>query len=63
MKSLSEPKHGFWRDLARKAKVILDDDNAFETPGRMSRQMSDTETRSQVRIMIQGCIGMMVYRI
>ncbi|XP_028085005.1 uncharacterized protein LOC114286131 isoform X2 [Camellia sinensis] len=50
MKSLSEPKHGFWGVLARKAKAILDDDNAAqqsETPGRMRPQMSGTETRGQ----------------
>uniref|UniRef100_A0A5B6ZA88 Uncharacterized protein n=1 Tax=Davidia involucrata TaxID=16924 RepID=A0A5B6ZA88_DAVIN len=50
MKNLSEPKHGFWGVLARKAKAILDDDNAaqqFETPGRTRLQMSDTTTKDQ----------------
>ncbi|KAF5930674.1 hypothetical protein HYC85_031547 [Camellia sinensis] len=50
VKSLSEPKHGFWGGLARKAKAIIEDDNAaqqFETPGRTRLQMSDTATRGQ----------------
>ncbi|KAF7152479.1 hypothetical protein RHSIM_Rhsim01G0244600 [Rhododendron simsii] len=52
MKNLSEPKHGFWGGLARKAKAIIDDDNdtqQSETPGRTRPQMSGTETRSQYR--------------
>ncbi|KAE9463659.1 hypothetical protein C3L33_04431, partial [Rhododendron williamsianum] len=50
MKNLSEPKHGFWGGLARKAKAIIDDDNdaqQSEKPGRTRPQMSGTETRSQ----------------
>ncbi|KAI7984289.1 hypothetical protein LOK49_LG15G01045 [Camellia lanceoleosa] len=50
VKSLSEPKHGFWGGLARKAKAIIEDDNAaqqFETPGRTRLQMSDTATTGQ----------------
>ncbi|KAA8543623.1 hypothetical protein F0562_021631 [Nyssa sinensis] len=50
MKNLSEPKHGFWGVLARKAKAMLDDDNAaqqFETPGRTRLQTSDTTTKGQ----------------
>ncbi|KAI8574131.1 hypothetical protein RHMOL_Rhmol01G0330600 [Rhododendron molle] len=50
MKNLSEPKHGFWGGLARKAKAIIDDDNdakQSETPGRTRPQTSGTETRSQ----------------
>ncbi|XP_052186777.1 uncharacterized protein LOC127797706 [Diospyros lotus] len=50
MKSLSEPKHGFWGGLARKAKAIIDNDDAaqeFETPGRARLQRSDTAGRDQ----------------
>ncbi|KAK4742525.1 hypothetical protein SAY87_000526 [Trapa incisa] len=40
----SESKSGFWGVLARKAKAILDDENAseqFENPTRMKQQMYD----------------------
>ncbi|XP_027091618.1 uncharacterized protein [Coffea arabica] len=50
MKSLNEPKQGFWGVLARKAKAIIDDDNAsqqHETPGRTTPQMSGRATRGQ----------------
>ncbi|CAK9134884.1 unnamed protein product [Ilex paraguariensis] len=50
MKKLSEPKQGFWGVLARKAKAIIEDDNAaqqFETPTRTRKQMSDSGTRGQ----------------
>ncbi|KAJ0985396.1 hypothetical protein J5N97_003752 [Dioscorea zingiberensis] len=45
MKNLNESKYGFWGVLARKAKSILDDDNAaqrFESHGRNQTQMPDT---------------------
>ncbi|KAL3517936.1 hypothetical protein ACH5RR_020525 [Cinchona calisaya] len=50
MKSLNEPKQGFWGVLTRKAKVIIDDDNVsqqHETPGRTALQMSGRATRGQ----------------
>ena len=53
MKTLDEPKHGFWGVLARKAKVILEDDNAaqqFDDHGRNQHQMFDSSTRGQVRL-------------
>lgn len=59
MKNLSEPKHGFWGGLARKAKAIIDDDNdaqQSETRGRTRPQMSGTETRSQVNIRFQDFV-------
>ncbi|XP_020111593.1 uncharacterized protein LOC109726428 [Ananas comosus] len=34
MKSLTEPKHGFWGVLARKAKAILEDDNDNGVPNK-----------------------------
>ena len=45
MKSLNETKYGFWGVLARKAKSILEDDNAtqqFEDHGGSHLQMPDT---------------------
>ena len=59
MKKLSEPKHGFWEALTKKARSIMEDDSAtqqLETPGRTRPQMSSTATRGQVRIMFQDCI-------
>ncbi|KAF8364673.1 hypothetical protein HHK36_033353 [Tetracentron sinense] len=50
MKSLNESKNGFWGILAKKAKAILEDDNATqqsETPGRLRPQMIDTSTGGQ----------------
>ncbi|XP_019708809.1 uncharacterized protein [Elaeis guineensis] len=50
MKSLNEPKHGFWGILARKAKAILEDDNAtqqFDEHGRNQVQMVDLSTSTQ----------------
>ncbi|XP_057512121.1 uncharacterized protein LOC130794268 [Actinidia eriantha] len=50
MKKLSEPKHGFWEALTKKARSIMEDDSAtqqLETPGRMRSQMSSTTTRDQ----------------
>ncbi|KAL3531001.1 hypothetical protein ACH5RR_010323 [Cinchona calisaya] len=50
MKSLNEPKQGFWGVLARKAKSFIDDDNAtqqHETPGRTATQTSGRATRAQ----------------
>lgn len=58
MKSLDENKQGFWGVLARKAKAIIEDDNAGqhrESPGRTGHQMSDRATRGQVRIKFQYC--------
>ncbi|RAL42296.1 hypothetical protein DM860_012079 [Cuscuta australis] len=51
MKSLDEPKQGFWSALARKAKSILDDDDADQLPheaaeGTTARRTSDN-TRGQ----------------
>lgn len=53
MKSLNEPKHGFWGILARKAKAILEDENAtqqFDENGRNQLQMVDLSTRTRVRL-------------
>lgn len=50
MKSLNESKYGFWGVLARKAKSILEDDNAagqFEDHGRHRPQMLDTSIGGQ----------------
>ncbi|KAM7521962.1 hypothetical protein LguiA_011864 [Lonicera macranthoides] len=50
MKSLDENKQGFWGVLARKAKAIIEDDNAGqhrESPGRTGHQISDRATRGQ----------------
>ena len=51
MKSLNEAKYGFWGFLARKAKSILEDDNAtqqFEDHDRSHLQMPDTLAGGQV---------------
>ncbi|XP_043697995.1 uncharacterized protein LOC122648819 isoform X2 [Telopea speciosissima] len=45
--NLNESKHGFWGILARKAKAILDDDNAaqqFETSNKTTPQVLETST-------------------
>ncbi|XP_038980812.1 uncharacterized protein LOC103716692 isoform X2 [Phoenix dactylifera] len=50
MKTLNEPKHGFWGVLARKAKAILEDDNAtqqFDDHGRNQLHMFDSSTGGQ----------------
>ncbi|XP_008788047.3 uncharacterized protein LOC103705919 isoform X2 [Phoenix dactylifera] len=50
IKSLNEPQHGFWGILARKAKEILEDDNAalqFDEHGRNQLQMVDSSTGAQ----------------
>ncbi|KAK3039867.1 hypothetical protein RJ639_028260 [Escallonia herrerae] len=50
MKNLGEPKQGFWGVLTKKAKAMIDDDNAAqqrEAPGRPRSQVPDTERRSQ----------------
>lgn len=57
MKSLNEPKQGFWGVLTRKAKAIIDDDNAskqHETPGRTTPQMSGRAMRGQVNFGYQN---------
>ena len=59
MKSLNEPKQGLWGVLARKAKAIIDDDNAsqqHETPGRTTPQMSGRATRGQVNFKNDHCV-------
>lgn len=52
MKSLNDPKQGFWGVLARKAKAIIDDDDNttqhHETSGRTKMQTSGGEMRGQV---------------
>lgn len=56
MKSLSEPKHGFWGVLARKAKAVLDDDSApqqIHTPESTRPQVPGRATMGKVRI--QDC--------
>lgn len=48
---MNEPKQGFWGVLARKAKAIIDDDNAaqpYETQGRTKFQMPDKSAKGQV---------------
>lgn len=50
MKSLNEPKQGFWGTLARKAKSILDDDNVSpqnDTSGKTRFPLSGGEARAQ----------------
>jgi hypothetical protein len=50
MKILDEPKQGFWGVLARKAKAIIDDDNAdqhSESPRRTGQKITDTASKSQ----------------
>ncbi|PSR86250.1 Autophagy-related protein [Actinidia chinensis var. chinensis] len=50
MKKLSEPKHGFWEGLTKKARSIMEGDNEaqqLEPPGRTRPQMSSTVTRGQ----------------
>lgn len=41
MKSLNEPKHGFWGVLARKAKAILEDDNDNGVPNKSGDSGTD----------------------
>ncbi|CAH9114316.1 unnamed protein product [Cuscuta epithymum] len=53
MRNLNESKQGFWSALARKAKSILDDDNADQQQhqaagGTTIHQMSDTTARDQL---------------
>ncbi|KAH7672458.1 hypothetical protein IHE45_09G055900 [Dioscorea alata] len=51
MRNLNESKYGFWGILARKAKSILDDDNAaqrFESHGRNQTQMPDAAMGSKL---------------
>lgn len=51
MKSLNEAKYGFWGVLARKAKSILEDDNAsleFEDSGRSRLQMFNASKGGQL---------------
>ena len=51
MRNLNESKYGFWGILARKAKSILEDDNAaqrFESHGRNQTEMPDTAMGSKV---------------
>lgn len=52
MKSLNESKYGFWGVLARKAKSLIDDDNASqksETSGRKQSKVFDSRTSGPVR--------------
>lgn len=51
MKNMEKPKRGFWGGLARKARSIIEDDDAaqqYETPERRRQLLSDAETRGQV---------------
>lgn len=51
MRNLNESKYGFWGILARKAKSILEDDNAaqrFESHGRNQTEMPDTAMGSKL---------------
>lgn len=51
MKSLNEPKQGFWGTLARKAKSILDEDNVSpqnDTSGKTRLPLSGGAARPQV---------------
>jgi len=55
MKNLNESKYGFWGVLARKAKSLIDDENAsqkFENSGRKQPQMFDSSTGGQVRFIL-----------
>ena len=55
MKNLNESKYGFWGVLARKAKSLIDDENAsqkFENSGRKQPQMFDSTTGRQVRFIL-----------
>lgn len=51
MKSLNEPKHGFWGDLARKAKSIIEDgaSNKSDDYGRVQPPKLDPSTGTKVR--------------
>ncbi|PWA62503.1 hypothetical protein CTI12_AA362860 [Artemisia annua] len=49
-KNSDEPKRGFWGALARKARAIIDDEDAdqqYETPERRRQQMSNTASKAQ----------------
>ncbi|PKI35834.1 hypothetical protein CRG98_043775 [Punica granatum] len=52
MKHSTEPKHGFWGALARKAKSIIEDNNVShqqETPeGEVNPQMADKNVGDRV---------------
>lgn len=66
MKSLNESKYGFWGVLARKAKSLVDDDNAsrkFENSGREQSQVFDSKTGGQVRFALCGIMlyGQFIY--
>lgn len=52
MKNVSESKTGFWGNLARKAKAILDDDDYgspqhvdMHTPERKTQDVTGTDSR------------------
>ncbi|KAK7290322.1 hypothetical protein RIF29_04650 [Crotalaria pallida] len=50
MKSLNQPKNGFWGVLARKAKSILDDDNVTqqsEMPAKTTSQLPGVASRGK----------------
>lgn len=51
MKSLNERKHGFWGDLARKAKSIIEDgaSNKSDDYGRVQPPKLDSSTGTKVR--------------
>lgn len=53
MRNINESKQGFWGSLARKAKSILEDDNApqqVDSPGRAPHHVPYASTKPKVRI-------------
>jgi len=56
LKNSEKQKRGFWGVLARKARSIIEDDDdvaqQYETPERRRQQMSDAETRNQVKTLL-----------
>lgn len=58
MKSLNEAKYGFWGVLARKAKSILEDDDAsqeFEHNGRSHPHLLNASAGGQVSVKLCIC--------
>ena len=65
MKNLNESKYGFWGVLARKAKSVIEDENAsqkFENSGRRQPQMFDSSTGGQVRFILHTQFMVFVQR-
>lgn len=55
MKSVAEPKQGFWEVLARKAKGVIEDNDGakqFDSLRRAGLPISETPPRGQVKIIL-----------